>query len=195
MKIYINFEKKIYMKILSLSFILLVLIIFSCKENSEFKVVEEINCNAEEVNIEKGGFKSDKKFIDSFFTNSKQQTAEFAFSGKYSMKLDKNNQYGFAYTLYNVKANDHYRITVWRMSKSGKGALVISHKDSKLFYEVQKNAKLDNDPKWGQMDLDIIIPSQVDGENLRVYCWNPDTINPVYFDDLKIQYLNKPKEN
>ena len=184
------------MKSLSLFSLLLLFALYSCNEKAiEPKIIEEIGCDAEMTNSDKSKFVSKRKFVEPNFSAGSKQSSEQAYTGKYSLKLDKNIKFGFSYTIENVKANEHYVISAWRFSKKPKGGIVASHMDSQRFYQAQKISTNKTESGWEELVLDFIIPSAIDGESIKVYAWNPDTNTVSYYDDFNIKLIeNLPQK-
>lgn len=175
--------------------ILIIFLIFSCNQNKSSVSYEEILCDAEYVSADSSVFQPSGKFKGIDFSNGKNQTSKVAHSGKYSVLLNKRSRYGMSYSIDNVLANDTFEISVWRNSKNNNGVLVASAEQTDKFYASQKDGANKDENGWELLTLKIVIPEQINRQSLKVYVWNPDTANVAYFDDLKIQYLNKPKEN
>jgi len=109
---------------------------------------------------------------------------EYAFSGKYSVKLLPEDPYGFSYVLNNLKMGDNYEISVRRKGHDTKSYLVVAHRDANMFYMANTN-EVPDPTGWSLLKVNFQVPQHLVGENVTVYVWNADKV-PVYFDDLKI---------
>ena len=107
---------------------LLIVSAISCKENSSNKFPETDHnyfCDMEELSS-KG-----LKFIDKYhnniiYENANLRTTERSFSGKYSIKINKENPYGLTIKIPDIKIGDYFKISVWRNSDiKNTGHLVI----------------------------------------------------------------------
>lgn len=183
-----NTLKKI---IFTTSIIFLILIIsFSCLQNSSLKLNKKIICNAETLSEDNKYFiSSDKK---EKLSGAKTQSKEAAHSGKFSAKINKKHAFTFSYKINNVQAGDYYKITVWRKSTNNKGILVVADKTAEKFYiPIRKPIKTDKNG-WELLQADVEIPHCIRNEYIKIYMWNPDK-EPAFFDDLTIEKLPERK--
>lgn len=185
------------MKKISL-FLFISLAILACKNtvedmNDEFKPLTVVSCDAEYCLNDSSKFLSPGRLQSTTFLCLKSQSSEKAHTGKYSIKLNKKKAFGFTYIIENVQASDSFKISVWRNCIEQKSNIVASTDDSKLFYVSQNVGTEKDNNGWELLTLNAVIPEKAANKTLKIYCWNPDTANVAYFDDLKIQYLNKPK--
>lgn len=167
------------------------LFLFSCK-NEKDVYNENVVCNAEILSKDSTSFISSNKF-SGFFGNGRNQSSEQARSGQYSALTNKKKPFAFTYNINNVLANDSFLIDVWRFSKSVKASLVVSAEKSDIFYMSQNVSSQKDENGWELLTINVVVPQSVNNKLLKIYVWNPDTTEVAYFDDLKIQYLNKPK--
>ena len=172
--------------------------ILSCKEkveekNDEFKPLTIVSCDAENILSDSSKFIAPTRLQSTTFIDATSQTSENAHTGKYSIKLNKVKPFGFTYSIDNVLSSDSFYVSVWRKSDGQKGTLVVSTEDSNILY-ISQNIGTNKDANgWELLSINAIIPEKATNKKLKIYVWNPDTSNVAYFDDLKIQYLNKPK--
>lgn len=163
---------------------------YAC-QNPETKRYEQVNCDAE--NLSEDG----KNFIDKnnkgvFFSNDNFQSNEQAHLGKYSIKVTKKNPYGTAYIINNVQPGEFFDINVWRFGGNKSGHLVVATKGSNNYYNSQNISVHKEENGWELLNVKLIIPSQIKGENIIIYLWNSGKI-PIFFDDLNIKYLSEKK--
>ena len=172
-------------------FPLVLLILFSCSEDDTKKEVikTEVFCDAETV--------SDNKFIagDHVLENAWGRTTKKARSGKYSVALNKDCQYGMSYDFEGVKKGDALFVQVWRHLSADRGVVVISDKSDNAKQYVSNGSIIDKEGDWGLIQLRYVADNDYDV--LQVYLFNPNE-QKAYFDDLKINYYqntDKPDEN
>lgn len=111
------------------------------------------------------------------------QSNEKAYRGKYSAKLTHELIFGLDIPLQ-VKSGRTYEISVLRNSANGKGALVVSAKNTQHFY-MHTDLPSDANKEWKTLRLNFTIPPSLNDSTLSVYLWNNGNEN-VWFDDLRI---------
>ncbi len=171
-------------------FLLLSYIVLACTRVEEFPIGTMLHCDAEILN------KKGDKFIaanDSsvFFDGGKKQTKNESFSGNHSVfTLPGNKAFAFGYTIKKAGPDWYFRISVWRKSKDGKGAIVAAGKNAKeLYLATSKPIEID-DKGWERLELDVYTPPGFFRDKLVFYAWNNGS-DTVYFDDFKIERLAK----
>jgi uncharacterized protein (TIGR02145 family) len=118
------------------------------------------------------------------------QSDENSHSGKYSVKLTDNSPFGITFLIKNVQAKECFRISAWRHSTDNKGCIVASCDNIDDLYLVQdKQYRIEGD--WHFIFFDFVVPSSADGKEIKVYVWKEFSKAPVFFDDLKIEYLSR----
>lgn len=166
------------------------MIIFqSCEVKTQSEICDEITCDAETLIEDSSKFMASTKFQDLSFANGNTQSDEKAHTGKYSVKLTKEKPFGMTYIIKNVQPDEHFQVSVWRLSENNNGVLVAQAEDTEKFYISQMEVSKKDNKGWELLTLDIIVPQNVKDEVFKVYVWNPDAVVPAYFDDLKIKYL------
>ncbi len=112
------------------------------------------------------------------------RTAEQSRSGKSSIKLTPDEQYGLKCTLPMVTADEYFDLRVWKKGTKGVGVLVADILDND-FYQASRDV-VETDPSgWEQIRLEFFIPPTIDQAEMIIYVWNPDTTT-IYFDDLHV---------
>ncbi|MEO8210027.1 MAG: hypothetical protein ABI840_05670, partial [bacterium] len=113
---------------------------------------------------------------------------EDAHSGKYSVKVDKSNPYGFVGKL-KLKKGSYYKFSVWRKNPKHTGFLVVGENNffNRAWYDYDTD-----DNGWELLYLDYLCENS-NIKELPVYVWQQDTLSPVYFDDLTITSVEKPE--
>ncbi len=169
--------------------ILLNLILQSCEVKTESEVCDEISCSAEALIEDGNKFMASTKFQDLSFADGNTQSGEKAHTGNFSVKLTKEKPFGMTYIIENFQPDEHFQASVWRLSENNNGVLVAQAEDVNKYYINQGEYSIKDNKGWELLMLDIIVPQNVKNEILKVYVWNPDTVVPAYFDDLKIRYF------
>jgi hypothetical protein len=120
-----------------------------------------------------------------------QQSNEQALSGKHSIKVNKEKQFGLAYILKNIQPGDHFKVSVKRLSNTGDGVLVATANTANEieFYASNRIAEK-SDEQWKTVELMFNVPPDIIDGQLKIYVWNKSA-SDVYFDDLKIELLVK----
>lgn len=162
----------------------------SCiNDPNSFPVNSSITCDAEMTN-KKGEFVSSDDSL-STFSGGKLQTDIDSYSGKHSvLTIPKKSAFALTYEIKRTAPNTYFKISVWRKSKDGNGSLVISAKDSKVFYRVTKDPVEKNQDGWEKLILEANTPPNFHGGLLKIYVWNNGT-DSVFFDDLTISRPEK----
>lgn len=151
------------------------------------------SCSSEDVEVpgEQLSVYCDGETVDGdeFVTNGdKFKGAQFrssdkSRSGKYSVKLNKDQPFGFTYAVEKVKKGDIIKASVWKHKDASSGGLVISGETEEDQYEFNFLYKKE-EAEWGQIELFFV--AQKDYERIVVYALNGDA-SPAYFDDMKIE--------
>jgi len=186
-------EYLVYFRRTSKGFLLVFFISFilSACQNPETKRYELINCDAENLSADGKNF-FDKNHKAVLFSNNKFQSNEHSHHGKFSIKVSKENPYGTSYIIYNVQPGEFFDISVWRFGGNKNGHLVVATKGSKNYYNSQNVSVQKEENGWELLNVKLIVPSHIKGENIIIYLWNSGK-NPIYFDDLSIKYLSEKK--
>lgn len=158
-----------------LLFLFLLVVFFAC--NDEHK--DMIICDAEKTDV----VNNQKVFVNGrfFFEGANQQTDEESFSGKYSIKVNKENPFGFTHKI-KENAVKGYRISVWR---KGKGNIVIAD-DNGFYFSKNKIEQVNDD--WQLITCEVNLPKNVSLNSLKTYIHNNEEQNG-FFDDFSIQPL------
>lgn len=184
------------MKNTSLNFIIAIAIIsflFVACSNEKAEInYESISCDAENLSLDSNSYISSNR-LGALFGNGRNISNEKAHSGKYSAITNTQRPYAFTFTINNVLAKDSFYVEVWRHAQNAKASLVVSSEQADKYYVSQSASTQKDENGWELLTINVSVPESINKQNLKIYVWNPDTSNVAYFDDLKIQYLNKPK--
>lgn len=149
---------------------------------------EEIVCEADHLTENSSRLRSTcGQYIFKHFNN---QSNEEAHSGEYSLKLDKNNPYGFTH-IFTLK-KDYYcdwEVSAWRKGGDA-GFLHVSFDDSGV-ESVGNNTAVETDSLgWQLVKVKFRIPKQVEENDIiTVYTYIDNHDQTIYFDDLRIKKL------
>jgi uncharacterized membrane protein len=120
--------------------------------------------------------------------NGNTQSSENARSGRYSSKLNVQNQFGFTYRLYNCRKGDSIIVNVWRLGAAG-SIIISGGKDD--FYISEDKAGVNESAGWENIQIRYRIPADMRNKETLIYLYN-NSSDPSYFDDLVVSYsLNK----
>jgi hypothetical protein len=112
------------------------------------------------------------------------RTSGTSYSGKFCVKLSKENPYGPGLKILLKKG--YYKITVMRRSYDGVGNIVAANKTGPALYKANAIAESEKDG-WDSLGLTVDVPESMIGEVIVVYLWYPGN-RTCYFDDLHITY-------
>lgn len=166
---------------------------FSCSKDNSNSVVDpdtnliaEISCDAENLTQDKKLFMSTNTGYN-FRISGVLSTDKYR-SGKQSIKLNKETPYGFAIEISNIQADHYFEVSAWKFG-SKKGVLVVSDKKAEKFYLTSEETSSSDSSGWHLVKLDFYIPACLDFEFIRIYAYNPDTVD-CYFDDITIRHFS-----
>ncbi len=165
-------------------FAAVVCILFSSSCNEPNNGIElKVSCDAEELSENEEYFMGGK----SMFGNADTRSDEKAHSGKYAVKLTKENPYGMTYTDKYSHADAYYDISVWRYGKQG--ALVLSDEEGKIYVlsDVADSVSKDG---WERIRLKTFIPPTFEKGKIKIYVWTAEE-DHAFFDDLRIERLKE----
>jgi hypothetical protein len=148
---------------------------------------DSLFCDAESIDPSKNLFLS--TIPDMYFDGAQLVTKERAYSGKQSLKLNAENQFGFNYKVAEVFAKRVFRVSVKRYSEYDNGYLIVQAANSELLYLTRNYGEKMGDSGWVELIIDVTIPATMHAHSLHVYCYNPYD-NDVFFDDILIERLN-----
>lgn len=146
-------------------------------------------CGAEMLTPDGKSFLSEN-ILGGTFQNTKTQTDEKSFTGKYCARLDTNCEFGFTYSTFNLQTGSNLKVSIRRHNSNKNGKLVIQSITSGLLYQsVEVGSPEKEENGWELLELDVTIPSEMQNEGIKIYAWNPSPQQPVFFDDIKISYF------
>jgi hypothetical protein len=119
------------------------------------------------------------------FKNDETLSTRFALSGVHSVALNHNKPYGFSTTLENMKHGESVKVKVWKKDAGLPGGIVVQSEDYHRFNRSDSHLTGRRKGQWVELELEFFVPFGFDGENIKVYVYNPDA-REVYFDDFSI---------
>jgi len=119
--------------------------------------------------------------------NAPGRSTKKVHSGKFSVKLNEENQYGFTWLPTDLTPGEIVQVTAWRYSETGSGVLVAS--DAYGFYKASKTAIENDGNGWDKIELTFLVP--VSFSKLGIYAWNINK-NPAWFDDIEVKVIRNP---
>ena len=126
------------------------------------------------------------------FAGGAYQSAAFARSGNYSMKLDASQAYGFDIDFESLRGNEIVAISVWRYAEASNkqaGQLIASIPG--YLYEASFETTETDANGWQKIDLWFQLDARAEHKSMKIFCWNPSE-NAVWFDDLRIELIRNP---
>jgi hypothetical protein len=144
-------------------------------------------CDAEK--IENNFFISNDNMVR--FSGGEAVSTDFAHSGKQSIKLSKDFDFGLATKIPAIKGKE-YEISVWRKSTNGKGVLAATASKYEIL-GITTNFPEQTDPGgWQLLRLHFAVPADYPEEFISVYAYSEQSDVPVYFDDFTLTSFDIP---
>ena len=176
-------------KLLQLIFILFTsLLLLGYNPHRDTILVKEFKCNAEKLNNTGDSILSNEGGYRLQGVNVRSN--ERARSGKYSLKLNKINPYGFTITLDSVYEEYNIIIRIWKYGKVESGAIVSDDSQKDRYFKASKTVIKEEENGWRLIEHDVIIPYDLPDNKLKVFFYNPDD-NSIYVDDINVKIYNK----
>ena len=161
--------------------VLITLVISACSKSSvdatDTAKPTYFYCDAETVSGDK---LIGKRNVE--FDGASARSEEYSRSGKYSLSLNKDNAYGFNYTIKNIKKGTVITAEVWKNKEAETGALVITDFGSNDNYSSSGHFR-DFQDEWGR--ITTMFTAEKDFDSLKVFVYNLAEAK-VYFDDFNI---------
>ena len=151
---------------------------FSCKENNKYPILFDME------KVEENHFISQNLERAS---NSITQSLDYSKSGKYSAKIDAKNPYALSYTFKNLKKGNEIIISVWEKNGEQRGHLKLVDEEKNIL-AIKRSRQKKIEGKWVLINLSFIV--EEDSKQIKFFIHNEKPL-PAYYDDLKIELLNK----
>jgi hypothetical protein len=117
------------------------------------------------------------------------QSDEESYSGLYSSKIGKGNEFGFGIDINNPAPGKAYRVSVWMYrSESPRGRLIISGEDSDEFYQFTELPVKKKKNGWELLRMHFIVPEK-EMDVIKIYTFAQLNSPPIYFDDLIVEEI------
>jgi hypothetical protein len=176
-----GFTKLFWVKVgvaaLVLAGILWAIVAFVQREKNTFP--GKVICDAETVD---GNF---------FVTNGVKfkggitQSADWAFTGKYSSKVWENQKFGITYSVHYPKAGEIYKARTWVRRPAGwDGFLVGASPDGKTL-RVSCDTPKRSHLGWDLFEITVSVPSDYKFDRIDFYVYSNKEV--LYFDDFSIE--------
>ena len=166
---------KIYLPV-----VLCLMYAFSCKENNKSPLIFDME------KVEGSYFISQNL---GRVSNSLAQSLDYSKSGKYSAKIHAKNPYALSYTFKNLKKGNEIIISVWEKTGEARAFLKLVD-DEKNILAIKRSSKKKIESQWVLINLSFIV--EKDSKQIKFFIHNEKTL-PAYYDDLKIELLNKSR--
>ena len=153
---------------------------FSCKENNRYPLLFEM----EKV--------EDNYFISQNLervSNSLAQSSDYSKSGNYSAKIDSKNPYALSYNFNNLKKGNEIIISVWEKTGESRGYLKLIDEEKNIL-AVKRSRTQKTESQWVLINLSYVV--EEDSREIKFFIHN-EKILPAYYDNLKIELLNKSR--
>ena len=183
-------DRKLTLAVMFISIILLTVSANAMHKRYYFKpelYPTEVTCNAEKVS------EKDKTMLISngmLFGNASGFTNEEARSGSHSLKLNKNNLYGFTYRINDLRREEKIEVTVWR--KGNDGGLVLAGKNINELYTGENFPDSIDLRGWQRLRKSVTVTEKLKDREIIIYVYYTGS-DSVYFDDFKITYYRRKK--
>jgi hypothetical protein len=142
---------------------------------------EPVSCDCEKFSADSNYFLSNNSLL--LFDKAYLRSSDDAYSGKYSLKLTKDNPYGLD-TKFTAQAG-FYEITVMRKSEDQNGFIVASESSTSYYRATGYPQQIIKG--WERINLTLLISGELIGKPISLYLWYPGN-GFSYFDNLKIVY-------
>lgn len=153
---------------------------FSLKERH---IASIIKCGAETLNQDRSKFLGEADSI--LFEGGATQNSDFSHDGQFSAKLNSESPFGMTVKLDSLKNGESFEISVWRKSEKKLIGHLIASSEPHQFYNNKFKVVETDSSGWEKLYMDFFIPSELEGQELAIYVYNPEE-DPVYFDDIEI---------
>ena len=155
--------------------------IFLLKKNITINDTVVYNCNAEVVNSDNNEFICENVA----FKKAKMQTQEEVFEGKYAIKMNNENRFGFPIDIFDVQKDEKFFVEVWAKGDIENLHLTCGGVDSKNFYESQNNVIATNENGWTKIGATFNIYKVLQEDKLGIYIYYTGE-KTVFADNFKI---------
>ncbi len=139
-------------------------------------------CGAETPD-EKGEYCYAENDSSQWFIPGGERIKNSSYNGHYVVRLDSKKQFGFTTEISQLKPGEKIIVRVAKSPSTDAGIIVASGKDFYKTSEVNSFQKGKNN--WQIIELSFMVPYHLNGQNIKIYLYNPSG-EIVLFDDLEI---------
>lgn len=165
------------------------LLILKRKQKDEINLAQKlvISCSADSFNVKSNFIYTN---IDKYQCyNSSQIDSTQARSGKYSVRVTPEAQFGMTITLDDIIIGTKIQASIWKNKPLPGAFLVLSSNKSNMFYIAEDDSDLKDTLSWNLISINTEIKEELTWNQLKIYVWNSsDQI--VNFDDFIIEITN-----
>jgi hypothetical protein len=155
-------------------------------ELKDRKIKEQIQFDVEDHKNYQSSYQSVQGI--SFHDENLQITDQAAYSGRLSAALNTKNPFGFTVVFKEVHYGESFTISVHRkIDPNSHAGIVAASPTRKQFYHQDYEVLPTEKTNWEKLVMDVFIDRSMDGQELKVYVYNPGE-TPAYFDDMEIQW-------
>ena len=167
---------------------LIVILLHGCSQNLKedgtlLEYNDSIVCDLEKISPDSTCFLTNNNMFK--FKGAENKSEEKAHSGKYSIKLSSQNQYGLTIELDNINPDDYLTLGIWEYGESKVSGLVVSDDSSKIVYYKFSDSDYTDYKGWNYISGEVFIPPIFNTKKLHIYLSVTDSL-PIYFDDIVI---------
>jgi hypothetical protein len=152
--------------------------VISCKEKNKFPLLLDME------KVEGSHFISQNL---ERVSNSLSQSLDYSKSGNYSAKIDSKNPYALSYNFNNLKKGNEIIISIWEKIGGARGYLKLVDEEKNIL-SIKRSRPKKTEGQWVLINLSFIV--EEDSKEIKFFIHNEKTL-PAYYDDLKIELLNK----
>jgi hypothetical protein len=151
-------------------------------------------------------FRQSLLLSNDYETDTSQKSSQHACSGKYSVKLDRQNQYSpdliFKLSSCVIKPGSWIRVSSnifftdkeWYMWNMAQLVVGVQKKDGSFKSQIMRLQRLTDPWQCYHAYFDFKLPDDLSKDDLlKAYVWNADGQKEIYIDDLQIKLL-EPKD-
>ena len=150
-------------------------------------------CDAENaVQSENGQMVFSTPEID--FKSAENQSADFAFSGGHSVKLDASSKYGMSFVLTDIQQGEFFKASVWQKESESPGAMICSATGNANFTLTSlDNGFYERKNGWVKHSIQFKAITTLDSLTFFLFVGGDDAV--CYFDDLRVErFASRPAE-
>ncbi len=153
------------------------------------KIKRQYHCDAETRTMDGLFFTDTSSNIQ--FEFGMLQSSEETHTGRYAIKLSKEQPYGLTFKMNELEEGDRIRIRIWRSPGAPQSVVWISSIDEIHYYNNKVRIYQTDEKGWQQIVQDFTIDSAMAGKELKMYAFNPSDAE-VFFDDLEVHHYYNP---